>query len=143
MHIIACFSYKLSIMLNVPQNPCFTVATQLSITHHILLIKAIQHQDLIGWNMFLRGFTSRLWFTVFSTLHDNTNIKKQRWDVTLVYAITSLVRDIRSDRNNTLHGTTKSETTLRLRERLLQQTRDLYATPPGLTNGINALLKSR
>jgi hypothetical protein len=63
--------------------------------------------------------------------------------MTLVYAITSLVRDIWSDRNNTLHGTTKSETTLRLRERVLQKTRDLYANPPGLTNGINALLKSR
>jgi len=78
MHIIACFSYKLSIVLNVPQNPSFTVATQLSKTHHTLLIKAIQHQNLIGWNMFLRGFTSCLWFTVFSTLHNITNVKKQR-----------------------------------------------------------------
>jgi hypothetical protein len=53
---VACFSYKLSKILNIPQNISFQVATALPDAHHAMLIKAIQHQNLIRWILLIRGF---------------------------------------------------------------------------------------
>jgi hypothetical protein len=74
IHIVTCFDYKLSLVFNLTHPLKYQIATLLSQDNHALLIRAVQYQNIIGWDLFQRGFTSSLWtqlFNVVTAVNDN------------------------------------------------------------------------
>ena len=57
--LLNTFQYKLSLLLDLP-HPVFDRSPSIT-TLPNCLITAIQHQNLLGWNLMLGGFTSKFW----------------------------------------------------------------------------------
>jgi hypothetical protein len=59
------------------------------------LLQAIRHQNLIGWNMFLKGFTSQYWNQLYCTSTEiSNNHKVSNWGVKVVENDLVLLRQI-------------------------------------------------
>jgi hypothetical protein len=85
-YIVATMEYKLSVTLNIPFDPQF--ANYFIVPQEIksILLTAIKHQNLIGWDSFLKGYTSTLWHKL-SKMNPTTQNEKpttDNWDVKLV-----------------------------------------------------------
>lgn len=109
IQIVTVSEYKISLVLNIPYKKNFQLASALSQPHHSILITAIRHQNLIGWDCFLKGYTSTLWSTLvtetsLSTIRSQPNADSL--DVLFIAAIIKLHKSIWEDRNKILHGTT-------------------------------------
>jgi hypothetical protein len=50
IHIIVCLEYKLSLVLNLKHTPTYAIASSLPKDQHTILIRAVQHQNIIGWD---------------------------------------------------------------------------------------------
>jgi hypothetical protein len=98
------------------------------------LITAIRHQNLIGWDNFLRGFTSSYWDALHHKVHlnDPTPNLNSRWDMQLVAESITLSQHIWADRNSHIHGASQTESRQLLRERVMEQVRHIYKHPPRL-----------
>lgn len=55
---ISTLEYKLSITLEIPFIPTFHIQDEIPPLTKMLLINAIRHQNIIGWDNFLRGYMS-------------------------------------------------------------------------------------
>jgi hypothetical protein len=63
-----------------------------------MLIQAIRHQNVIGWDNFLRGFTSIYWVSLFNLAHKNDAQQlSSRWDVKVVSGGIKILKEIWSD----------------------------------------------
>jgi hypothetical protein len=99
----------------------------------MLLFNVIRHQNIIGWDNFLRGYTSSHWLSVFQQSHSCDTVHQSlNWDKILVEGPIKVSKQILSDRNTHLHGSSKLETEHKLREWILQQVSQVYAHPPRL-----------
>jgi hypothetical protein len=78
---------------------------------------ALQHQNILGWENFLRGFTSVYWLR--AQLHDRTvdnkNKRRSPWNLCLVRGILNVHEQIWEDRNTQIHGRTIKERNEKLR----------------------------
>jgi hypothetical protein len=131
IYLIATLEYKLSMTLQIPFDPQYVHTCPIPTDTHLMLITAIRHQNLLGWDLFLRGFTSNYWNTVFTMAHCNSTSPKtiQQWDQKLVEEALNLYQSIWTTQNIVLHGTTKLEAKEKLRERVFEQVRDVYKNP--------------
>jgi hypothetical protein len=133
IYMITTFEYKLSLALSIDFIPHYSVTEQSKAPDHLSLIIAICHQNLIGWDNFLRGFTSIYWNDLYQQAHAGyPSTPNPQWDVTLVAESVNLSQQIWYDRNSHLHGTS-TEMALQLKcERVLEQVRQIYKRPPSL-----------
>lgn len=98
---------------------------------------ALHHQNLIGWELFLRGYISKLWTTVTDNdTHESTN----RWCDKLLPIIMQLHRKIWDGRNLHVHGKTIEETRLKAREAIINKVKTLYKHPPKLASRYQSIL---
>ena len=98
-----------------------------------LLLAAICHQNLIGWDNFLKGFTSSMWKDV-QNHHPVGRGSGKPWDSALVEKILHLQNNIWDDQNLLLHGNGWQDAKRMRRERLLDTVRDVYKYPPKLNS---------
>jgi len=127
IHMIVCWEYKLSLVLNLPWICTYQIASQLIKDHQLLLIKAVQNQNIIWWDLLLHGFCSTLWLQFYNLFPNN--FPNCRWDVLLVSSITTLLKGIWDNRNKIIHGATRMEASKQIRERMQQWTRAIYLHP--------------
>jgi len=133
IYIISTLEYKLSLMLEIPFNQTFHIQNEIPPVNRMLLFSAKRHQNIIGWDNFLRGYTSLYWLKIFQQSHTYaTDHPSPHRDKNFVENSISLFHQIWSDRNSHLHGSSKAEAAQKLRERVLHQVRHVYAHPPKL-----------
>ena len=81
---ISTLEYKLSITLEIPFIPTFHIQDEIPPLTKMLLINAIRHQNIIGWDNFLRGYMSLYWLYIFQQSHTYDNKHpSQTWEKTL------------------------------------------------------------
>ena len=129
-YLIRIFEYKLSLCLNVPYHPTPDCTTNTPL-YYSRIITATRHQNLIGWDMFLKGFTFIYWHEL-QTAYPSPEANVQHWDFTLVRSLLKLYTSIWDDRNAHIHGFTKEEAQTKLRERVIKNVMDIYNFPPKL-----------
>ena len=54
IYFMALFEYNLSVLLNLPRTPLPTVQNNILLTN-------ICNQNIIGWDLFIKGYTSAYW----------------------------------------------------------------------------------
>jgi hypothetical protein len=129
VQIVATLQYKLSLLLDIPFEQTYFITMQSSTSHHYALIQAICHQNIIGWNNFMRGYISTYWAYYISIQHPNCI---PNWDISLISHILTLTTAIWRDRNRVIHGDTKKAAAALLRERTIRQVYELHQNPPFL-----------
>jgi hypothetical protein len=131
--ILATLEYKLSLTLQVPYVRSYCVSINSSPNQHQLLLQAIKHQNIIGWDNFLWGYTSILWMDSYLSFFDPPNQTATpclNWDVELVRASIFLSTSLWTDRNCFIHGNNKCEAKDLLRLRTMERVKYLYQHPP-------------
>jgi len=68
--IVVAIEYKLSIVLDLPDIPTISKKSTSYSSIPSCIITAFHHQNLIGWDNFLCGYTSTYWAHAFSHLCD-------------------------------------------------------------------------
>lgn len=123
------------LLLQLPYNCQYIAPSKLTPTNKALLMLEIWHQNIMGWDFFLCGYTSTYWARVCCSLSpfSSTAIMGQ-WNIALVDMIVSLLRQIWQGRNSFLHGSTRKESELKHRDRVQDQVCTLYKKPPKLNN---------
>jgi hypothetical protein len=67
--MIVSYEYKLSNTLDIPFKAFFSNSSPIPQDMNIKLLQAIHHQNIIGWDNFLKGFTSSYWMEVYRASH--------------------------------------------------------------------------
>jgi hypothetical protein len=98
--------------------------------------EARQHQNIIGWDKFLRGFISSKWITA-QNLHlqafpPNNPESCRNWEYVSTKCIMQIGPQTWAWRNIQVHGKTIKDKFLNERELTLQQVKNIYLDPPSL-----------
>jgi len=140
IYILCTLEYKLSIALDIPFLPKFHNQEAILPDTKPLLMTAIRHQNIIGWDNFIRGYTSIYWVYIFEHSHSHDIVcTSQTWDRSLVQHSVTLLQKIWNDRNVHLHGSSKAEAAQKFRVRVVHQVRQVYAHPPKLHKRFSAI----
>jgi hypothetical protein len=130
-YILKIFEYKLSLALELQYTMSYN---SLTIPEDVYqeLIQAIQHQNIVGWDNFLWGFSSVYWEIIFNKSHITTPAKYHiiDWGKSVVEAAITLYKGIWNDRNIFLHGNNHKEAAKNLRYRILNIVDQVYPNPP-------------
>jgi len=106
---IIIFECKLSQWLCVPYMQSFHRHLPLTHTQDRILTQATRHQNIIGWDNFLRGYISHHWASAYHAITDpNIKTTKTPWPQSAVSAALTLSFKIRSHRNTFVHGKTNN-----------------------------------
>jgi hypothetical protein len=106
------------------------------------LVLAIQHQIIIGWDLFIKGYTSSYWMHACSDLMPNSVTHfSSNWDVKLVDAAISLYKGIRETRNEHIQVNSKEESAKLQRMKIQDQVLHLYRHPPRLASRYSSIRK--
>jgi hypothetical protein len=106
------------------------------------LLMAIKHQNIIGWDLFMKGFTSIYWSHAYHDLHHNTATHASyNWKVTLVQNALALYKGIWEDRNKHIHGNNRVESNKLRRQKLHAQVCHIYRNPPRLAHRYQSIRK--
>jgi hypothetical protein len=92
----------------------------------------VKHQNIIGWDNFMRGYISKHWNAINDLSMSSTYGKKMQWSTTLIKVILELHAKIWTDRNQHLHGQTREEAKVKAREAIIKRVTELYNKPPRL-----------
>jgi hypothetical protein len=65
IYILTTLEYKLSQTLAIPHGHKYAVSEYISTDTKMTLLIAIQHLNILEWDMFLKGFTSTLWEEIY------------------------------------------------------------------------------
>lgn len=116
IYILSTMEYKLSLTHDISFKHTYRVTHETLQPIYWLLMTAICHQNIIGWDNFLQGCTSKFWLQNFLNSHEN-NIShpSHQWDKKVVEGSINLSRKIWADRNAHLHVSSKSEAAMKLR----------------------------
>jgi len=68
--ILTIFEFKISIVLDIPYSQCYHTSSTLD-TQKMGLINAIRHQNILGWDLFLKGIQSSYWAELYQDLYVN------------------------------------------------------------------------
>jgi hypothetical protein len=132
LYLVHVFEYKLSIALDLPFSKVYHTSYEIPQNTHNLLLDAIRHQNILGWDKFLCGYTSIYRHQLYSLAHSDTDKVCNQWDSKLIKDALQLYRQIWADRNDHLHGSSRKKAQQKLRERIVNQIRYLYNHPPRL-----------
>jgi hypothetical protein len=127
VQVIATLEYKLSLFFALPFEQTYFATTEASTSHHYDLLIAIRHQNLTGWDNFMRGYISTYWLAYIHLLHPNI---PPTWEISIIGHIFNLTTAIWKDRNRFLHGNTKKAAAELLRECIVQEVKELHYNPP-------------
>ncbi len=94
--------------------------------------QAVRHQNIIGWDKFLRGYTSTYWMDSRHSFHPQTN--KKNWGNSITQIAIDLHKAIWSDRNTFVHGKDETERIQKARLAIEERIRCLYSNPPKLAS---------
>jgi len=133
--ILATLEYKLSLTLKLPYVRSYCVSIQSSPNQHQLLLQAIKHQNIIGWDNFLRGYTFIYWMESYMSFFASSTMTATpcfTWDVEIIRASIFLSTSLWADRNCFIHGNNKREAKDLLRMRTVERVKYLYKNPPRL-----------
>ena len=127
-YLSATFKYKLMLTLNLPFSPSHSYENCESVEVRSTLLLAIHHQNVIGWDNFLCGFTSQYWMQLYNTsqIDSPPTSFDHQWDEKLINLTTSLLKDIWAGRNAHLHGTYWREAKQKFKERVQAEVQHLY-----------------
>jgi hypothetical protein len=130
---IIIFECKLSQWLCVPYMQSFHRHLPLTHTQDRILTQATRHQNIIGWDNFLRGYISHHWASAYHAITDpNIKTTKTPWPQSAVSAALTLSFKIWSHRNTFVHRKTKKGHHDNERARLIQIITAIYNNPPKL-----------
>jgi hypothetical protein len=90
--------------------------------------KATLHQNLLGWDIFIRGFVSKYWKDIEHIQVENN----KSWVTKLTGAMLQLHKEIWEGRNTVAHGRTIEEARKKARESIINKVKDIYRRPPTL-----------
>jgi hypothetical protein len=102
IYLLTTFKYKLSLVLNLTYQQTFTITIPAPSTQQQTLMKAIRHQNMVGWDNFLWGYTSMYWSEcqlLFSGSSSHRRLSTETWDTNLIKAIITLYTFLWKDRN--------------------------------------------
>ena len=68
VHILITLEHKLLLTQELPYSQHYQCATSLTSVHKNILIASIRHQNVLGWDSFLKGFISSYWGPIYTTL---------------------------------------------------------------------------
>jgi len=77
--------------------------------HVLLLLKAIRHQNLVGWHLFLKCYISSHWQTAHIKLQSENTNSTTPWINGVVKATMLMTGDIWKDRNRAIYAASKQE----------------------------------
>jgi hypothetical protein len=105
------------------------------------ITKALNHQNLVGWQQALRGYISRFWIDAqtLNTTPKKPNKKQPKLEHKLIGTFINLHRKIWEERNHFIHGETIAEQRLKARERITLQVAAVYKNPPKLARRYQAI----
>jgi hypothetical protein len=129
--LLTIFEYKISIVLHLPLYLTYQNPHPLLPNDNQIMLNAVRHQNVIGWNTMLKSFTSNYWCKLQSSLQPVPDTSSY-WDVKLVGQLLQLSSQLWKDRNTCLHGTSLVESKIHMRSKVLNHVIELYANPPKL-----------
>jgi hypothetical protein len=134
IYLLSTLEYKSSLTLQIPFAQRYIKSFSIPSDIHLTLLTAIHHQNLLGWDLFLRGFVSKYWNEVFIQAHScsPSSSLTQIWDQKLIEGALTLTHSIWTTRNIFLHGSNKMEAKQKLCQRVLDQVQEIYRSPPKL-----------
>lgn len=110
IHIIITLKYKLSLTLDILYKQKYSAPTNLSSSDKQALLSMICQQNLIGWNLFLKGYQTESWLSIFRSLSSCIPSPQQcSWDIHLSSLTSELYKGIWHDRNASIHGLSHKE----------------------------------
>jgi len=128
--LLSTFEYKLSWTLDLPFHHNYQCSYVISNSVKQDLMRAVCHQNVIGWNIFLKGYTSQYWTQLYSNSTElSEHHKIPNWGIKMVKNAISLLKQIWDNCNQYLHGTTRSESRLKLRQQIQSLVSQVYASP--------------
>jgi hypothetical protein len=77
--ILAYFEYKLSLTLKLSLQTQTYVCHTIDTTEKALLMTTIRHQNIIGWDNALKGYTSSYWPNIQNLHQGSSTHRIQRW----------------------------------------------------------------
>jgi hypothetical protein len=133
LYIIATYELKLSATLGLSYTQSYFLDESIPLENRARLFKALQHQNIIGWPNFLRGFIYIYWEELYYYAHESSGAPRNvSWSVKMVEGAIDLYRKIWSDHNSFIHGATSQESQVKLRDQILSRVRQIYPNPPKL-----------
>jgi hypothetical protein len=130
--MICTWEYKPSLIMQIPYKQSFRIGEAKN-PHWESLVMATRHQNLVGWDMFLHGYLSTKWHSIFVQSHStNHNSQQNKWDSKIIKLIFKLTQEIWAHQNSILHGANRNESAKKLRNRLILMIRQIYDSPPKL-----------
>jgi len=81
--LITTFEYKLSLALCIPYDPKYQLRDSIPRESKRTLISVICHQNLVGWEMSMKGHTSKYWLEL-QLGYPMAEATFQNWDTILV-----------------------------------------------------------
>jgi hypothetical protein len=131
IYILQIFEYKLSLVLDIPSLASYSHTLPIPPERYQTLIEATRHQNIIGWDNFLRGYTSQYWLKIYNDAHDTTTSidPSMDWDKRLVSEAINIYKAIWDDRYY-LHGNSKKEAASKLRQQICDRVILVYKQNP-------------
>jgi hypothetical protein len=127
-HILECLECELSSLLQVNSTHKYTATVSQMMEMKQKLSDVIKHQNIVGWENALRGYTSKYWMAAQRQDQHTVKDSKRRppWNITLIHSLLNLHIKIWSDRNTHIHGASLKENHQKLRQRTLEQVKNIY-----------------
>jgi len=134
IYIIATFELKLSTTFDSPYSQSYHIDGIIPTENQARLLTALRHQNIIGWHNFLRGYIFIYWEELYYLAHESSRKSRNvSWSIKLVEGAIDLYRKIWSDRNSFVHGTTRQESRVKLRDQIISRMlKQIYLNPPKL-----------
>lgn len=104
------------------------------------LSRAVHHQNILGWRIFMNGYISIYWGKYQDEANTTSKYKPANWRKRLIQANLELQRKIWEARNNTVHGKSVQDQIRKDHDRICQEVRHLYQNPPTLHQRYPAII---
>jgi hypothetical protein len=127
-HILESLECDLSTLLQVNSTNTHKATVSQTIEMKRKLTGTIKHQNIVGWENALRGYTSKYWMEPQRQDQHTMKDSKKRppWNITLIRSLLNLHIKILSDRNTHIHGTSLKGNYQKLRQHTLEQVKNIY-----------------
>jgi hypothetical protein len=129
-YILDCIEENMTNLLNIPSLQKYKITPPQLVDMATALSDATRHQNILGWENAIRGFTSKYWMKLqlCDQLQSNNNKSKKSapWNTVFIRSLIHLHKQIWSDRNVHVHGKSIKETHQKLRQRVIEQVKTLY-----------------
>lgn len=107
--------------------------------HQSQLSTVTHHQNIIGWDNFIRGYISKHW--CIPTRPTDTK-SKPKWADKLISLTLQLHKKIWEGRNTHVHGKDNEEARRKAREAILAKVASIYKNPPRLATRYPSVLST-